>query len=51
MMRMTASIVAQTAADGAVKLRGAVPRGKAIDAGKFVTELARRNIKIAVSES
>jgi len=49
MMRTTAfpaSIIAQMAARGDVKMRGATPQEKAIDAGKFVAELARRNIKI-----
>ena len=53
MMRTTAfpaSIIAQMSARGAVKMRGATPQEKAIDAEKFVAELARRNIKIAVSE-
>ncbi len=49
MMRTTAfpaSIIAQMMASGDVKLRGATPQEKAIDAEKFVAELARRNIKI-----
>jgi lysine 6-dehydrogenase len=49
MMRTTAfpaSIIAQMAARGDVKMRGATPQEKAIDAGKFVAELARRNIKV-----
>jgi lysine 6-dehydrogenase len=54
MMRTTAfpaSIIAQMSARGDVKMRGATPQEKAIDAEKFVAELARRNIKITVSES
>lgn len=53
MMRTTAfpaSIIAQMAARGDVQMRGATPQEKAIDAEKFVAELARRNIKITVSE-
>jgi lysine 6-dehydrogenase len=49
MMRTTAfpaSIIAQMMAQGNVKMRGATPQEKAIDAEKFVAELARRNIKI-----
>jgi lysine 6-dehydrogenase len=49
MMRTTAfpaSIIAQMIARGDVKMRGATPQEKAIDAEKFVAELARRNIKI-----
>ncbi|MBA2494988.1 MAG: saccharopine dehydrogenase NADP-binding domain-containing protein [Acidobacteria bacterium] len=49
MMRTTAfpaSIIAQITAQGDVKMRGATPQEKAIDAEKFVAELARRNIKI-----
>ena len=49
MMRTTAfpaSIIAQMAAKGDVKMRGATPQEKAIDAEKFVSELERRNIKI-----
>ncbi len=52
MMRTTAfpaSIIAQTAASGAVKMRGATPQELAIDAEKFVAELARRNIRIVES--
>ena len=52
MMRTTAfpaSIIAQMAARGDVKMRGATPQEKAIDAEKFVAELARRNIKIIES--
>ena len=48
MMRTTAfpaSIIAQMAAKGDVKMRGATPQEKAIDAEKFVTELARRDIR------
>ncbi len=53
MMRTTAfpaSIIAQMAARGDVKSRGATPQENAIDAEKFVAELARRNIKIIESE-
>lgn len=49
MMRTTAfpaSIIAQMAARGDVLLRGATPQEKAVKADKFVTELARRNIRI-----
>jgi lysine 6-dehydrogenase len=49
MMRTTAfpaSIIAQMMARGEVFERGATPQEKAIDAEKFVAELARRNIKI-----
>jgi len=52
MMRTTAfpaSIIAQMMARGDVLLRGATPQEKAIDPDKFVTELERRNIKIAMS--
>lgn len=52
MMRTTAfpaSIIAQMMARGDVLERGATPQEKAIDAEKFVAELARRNIKIAES--
>ena len=52
MMRTTAfpaSIVAQMAARGEILLRGATPQEKAIDAEKFVLELARRNVKITES--
>ncbi len=53
MMRTTAfpaSIIAQMSAKGDVKMRGATPQENAIDAEKFVAELARRNIKIIESE-
>lgn len=53
MMRTTAfpaSIIAQMAARGDVKSRGATPQEKAIDAEKFVAELARRSINISESE-
>ncbi|MCY7375889.1 MAG: saccharopine dehydrogenase NADP-binding domain-containing protein [Pyrinomonadaceae bacterium] len=53
MMRTTAfpaSIIAQMAARGETNMRGATPQEKAIDAGKFVAELARRNININESE-
>ncbi len=53
MMRTTAfsaSIIAQMTARGDVKLRGATPQEKAIDADKFVAELERRNIKIVSRE-
>lgn len=49
MMRTTAfpaSIIAQMMASGDVLMRGATPQEKAIDAEKFVVELARRNIVI-----
>ncbi|MET0754162.1 MAG: saccharopine dehydrogenase C-terminal domain-containing protein [Pyrinomonadaceae bacterium] len=49
MMRTTAfpaSIIAQMMARGDVSVHGATPQEKAIDAEKFVVELARRNIKI-----
>ena len=52
MMRTTAfpaSIIAQMMARGEVLTRGATPQEKAIDPEKFVAELERRNIKIAVS--
>jgi lysine 6-dehydrogenase len=52
MMRTTAfpaSIIAQMMARGEVLTRGATPQEKAIDPDKFVAELDRRNIKIAVS--
>ncbi len=53
MMRTTAfpaSIIAQMTARGDVKMRGATPQEKVIDAEKFVAELERRNIKIVSSE-
>ena len=52
MMRTTAfpaSIIAQMMAKGDVKMRGATPQERAIDAEKFVAELARRNIVIVES--
>ncbi len=52
MMRTTAfpaSIIAQMMAKGEVLMRGATPQEKAIDAEKFVAELARRNINIQES--
>ena len=52
MMRTTAfpaSIIAQMMTRGDVKMRGATPQEKAIDAEKFVAELARRQIKIIES--
>lgn len=52
MMRTTAfpaSIIAQMAARGDVLMRGATPQEKAIQADKFVAELARRNIVIKES--
>ena len=52
MMRTTAfpaSIIAQMMAKGDVSERGATPQEKAIDAEKFVAELARRNIIIEES--
>ena len=54
MMRTTAfpaSIIAQMAAKGDVKMRGATPQEKAIDAEKFTAELARRNIKVQSPKS
>ena len=53
MMRTTAfpaSIIAQMMARGDVLMRGATPQEKAIDPDRFVDELDRRNIKIAVKE-
>ena len=53
MMRTTAfpaSIIAQMMAKGEVGARGATPQEKTIDAGKFVAELERRNIRISQSE-
>ena len=53
MMRTTAfpaSIIAQMAAKGDVKMRGATPQELAVDADKFVLELERRNIKIVSRE-
>ncbi len=53
MMRTTAfpaSIIAQMMVRGDVKMRGATPQEKAIDAEKFVAELERRNIKIISRE-
>lgn len=52
MMRTTAfpaSIIAQMAARGDVRMRGATPQELAVDADKFIAELARRNIKIIES--
>jgi len=52
MMRTTAfpaSIIAQMMAKGDVLMRGATPQEKAIDPEKFVAELERRNIRIAIS--
>jgi lysine 6-dehydrogenase len=52
MMRTTAfpaSIIAQMMAKGEVLMRGATPQEKAIDANRFVAELARRNIGIRES--
>ncbi len=52
MMRTTAfpaSIIAQMMAKGDVLMRGATPQEKAIDPEKFVAELARRDISIAIS--
>ena len=49
MMRTTAfpaSIIAQMMAKGDVKMRGATPQEKAIDAENFVAELARRSINL-----
>lgn len=53
MMRTTAfpaSIIAQMMAKGEVLSRGATPQEKAIDRDKFVAELERRQINIAISE-
>lgn len=53
MMRTTAfpaSIIAQMMASGDVLMRGATPQEKAIDADKFVSELARRDIVINITE-
>ena len=53
MMRTTtfpASIIAQMMATGDVLEQGATPQEKAIDPGKFVAELERRNIQIKISE-
>lgn len=53
MMRTTAfpaSIIAQMMASGDVLARGATPQEKAIDPDKFVSELARREIRIIESE-
>jgi lysine 6-dehydrogenase len=53
MMRTTAfpaSIIAQMMARGDVLSRGATPQEKAIDPDKFVAELGRRNIDIAISD-
>ena len=52
MMRTTAfpaSVIAQMMAKGEVLMRGATPQEKAIDAEKFVAELAKRNINIQES--
>ena len=52
MMRTTAfpaSVIAQMMSRGDVLMRGATPQEKAIDPEKFVAELERRDIKIAVS--
>jgi lysine 6-dehydrogenase len=52
MMRTTsfpASIIAQMMAKGDVLVRGAVPQEKAIDPVKFVDELAKRGIDIAIT--
>ena len=49
MMRTTAfpaSIIAQMMAKGDVRMRGATPQEKAIDAENFVAELAKRKIEI-----
>ena len=54
MMRTTAfpaSIIAQMMAKGDVLMRGATPQEKAIDPERFVVELGRRNIDIAITES
>lgn len=52
MMRTTAfpaSVIAQMMAKGDVKMRGATPQEKAIDAEIFVAELARRGVVIQES--
>jgi lysine 6-dehydrogenase len=52
MMRTTAfpaSIIAQMMARGDILMRGATPQEKVIDPDRFVAELERRKIKIAVS--
>jgi len=54
MMRTTAfpaSIIAQMMARGDIPSRGAMPQEKAIDPDEFVTELARRGIRIKTSPS
>lgn len=51
MMRTTAfpaSIIAQMMSRGDVLMRGATPQEKAIDADKFVAEIARRGINISM---
>lgn len=51
MMRTTAfpaSIIAQMMARADVKMRGATPQEKAIDADKFISVLEKRNIKINI---
>ncbi|MGH9949960.1 MAG: saccharopine dehydrogenase C-terminal domain-containing protein, partial [Pyrinomonadaceae bacterium] len=53
MMRTTAfpaSIIAQMMDRGDVLVKGAIPQEKAIDPDKFVAELTRRNINIAISQ-
>jgi len=53
MMRTTAfpaSIIAQMMARGEVLQRGATPQEKAIDPDKFVSELARRDINVRITE-
>lgn len=54
MMRTTAfpaSIIAQMMAKGDVLMRGATPQEKAIDPEKFVAELSRRSIEIAMTRA
>jgi lysine 6-dehydrogenase len=54
MMRTTAfpaSIIAQMMARGDVLMRGATPQEKTIDPDKFVAELARRDINIAITDN
>jgi lysine 6-dehydrogenase len=54
MMRTTAfpaSIIAQMMAKGDVLERGATPQEKAIEPGRFVSELERRNIRISRTEN
>lgn len=53
MMRTTAfpaSIIAQMMARGETKAKGAIPQERAIQPDKFLSELAKRNIRITSSE-